>query len=203
VVNDSRLNGISGTLLNSPVFTDPRTHRSGFIFNGSNSSIRIGAGTGANQFSNDFAIDTWVMRLAGGSTFGNVIGDYYTNSVATTNEWQIMLSNTGTITFYRVGSGSIFNQVASGFGLNQWINIVITRIGTSLSLYTNSTLRASATTSVVFGTPTGSLHLGIDGNSVSEPLSGNIASVKIYKDKGLTATEVSQNFNATRWRFGV
>lgn len=191
--------GNNGTLLNTVGYDS--ANGGSLVFNGSNSSVRIGAGTGANQYSGNFAISIWVMRLTGGPTFGNVIGDYYTNSISTTNEWQIMLSNSGTITFYRVGSGSIFDQIPSGIGLNRWNNIVVTRIGTVLSLYSNSNLLASTNTSVIFGTPTGNLHLGIDGNSASEPLSGKIANVMIYRDRGLTATEVQQNFNALKSRY--
>jgi hypothetical protein len=143
------------------------------------------------------------MRLNGGPTWGNIIGDYYTGSVATTNEWQIMISNTGAITFYRVGSGSIFPGIPSGFSMNQWINITISRIGSNLTMYSNGNLIASTTNSDVFGTPTGNLNLGIDGNNVSEPLYGRISNVMIYKNKGLTSAEVSQNFNALRGRFGV
>jgi len=40
-VADSRLNGLSGTLVNSPSFVNLRTHRSAFNFNGSNQTINI------------------------------------------------------------------------------------------------------------------------------------------------------------------
>jgi hypothetical protein len=190
-----------GTLVNGSSYDS--SNGGHMIFDGANDHINIGVGKGINQFSADFAINVWVMRLNGGPTWGNIIGDYYTGSVATTNEWQIMISNTGAITFYRVGSGSIFPGIPSGFSMNQWINITISRIGSNLTMYSNGNLIASTTNSDVFGTPTGNLNLGIDGNNVSEPLYGRISNVMIYKNKGLTSAEVSQNFNALRGRFGV
>ena len=46
------------------------------------------------------------------------------------------------------------------------------------------------------------LKIGVDRN-VSAPLDGNIAIARIYKNKGLTATEVLQNYNAQKSRFGL
>ena len=46
------------------------------------------------------------------------------------------------------------------------------------------------------------LKLGVDRN-VSAPFDGNIAISRLYKNKGLTAAEVLQNFNAQRQRFNI
>ena len=173
------------------------------VFDGVNDYVNIGIGTGLNQFSGDFAVSAWVFRNAGGPTFGNVIGDYYTGSVATTNEWQIMMSNTAQFTLYRVGSGSIFSNIASGYSASQWINVVVSRIGSTISMYANNNLIASTTNSEVFGTATGNLNIGIDGNNSAEPLSAKIANVVIYKNKGLSASEIQQNFNALRSRYAL
>lgn len=174
-----------------------------FSFNGSSSYINIGSGTGINQFSADFAVCAWVMRQTGGPTWGNIFGDYYTNSTGNTNEWQLMIGNQEPVlfTFYRVGSGSIINQVSSGKSINEWINVVITRIGYTINLYVNGTLIQSQTNSQIFGTSTGNFNIGIDGNNSSEPFSGKIDSVLIYKNKGLLAEEVQQNYNATKTRY--
>ncbi len=143
------------------------------------------------------------MRLSGGPSFGNIIGDYYTGSVSTTNEWQIMMSDTANFNLYRAGSGYVIGNVASGYSISQWINLVVTRTGSTISMYANNNLIATATNSTVFGTATGNLNIGIDGNNTSEPFSGRISNVTIYKNKGLSAAEVSQNFNALRGRYGI
>jgi hypothetical protein len=59
--------------------------------------VNIGIGTGVNRFSADFAISVWVFKNTGG--FGNIIGDYYTGSVATTNEWALSMDGTAQIAF--------------------------------------------------------------------------------------------------------
>jgi hypothetical protein len=194
-------NGNTGTLVNGPTFNSG--NGGNVVFDGSNDRVNIGVGTGANQFSGDFAVSAWVMRLPGGPTYGNIIGDYYTGAVATTNEWQIMMTNTASFNLYRVGSGYIIGDTASGYSASQWINVTVSRIGSTISMYSNNTLIATATNSTVFGTATGNLNIGIDGDNSSEPLSGRISNIMIYKNKGLTATEVLQNYNATKGRYGL
>jgi hypothetical protein len=194
-------NNNNGTLTNGPTYSS--ANGGSLSFDGVNDYVNIGIGKGVNQFSGDFAVSAWVFRNAGGPTLGNVIGDYYTGSVATTNEWQLMMSSTAQFNFYRVGSSYVIPNTASGYSASQWINVVVSRIGSTISMYANNNLIASTTNSEVFGTATGNLNIGIDGNNSSEPLCANISNVMIYKNKGLTATEVSQNFNALRSRYGI
>ena len=194
-------NNNHGTLTNGVSYTD--NNRGSLSFDGSNDYVNIGIGKGVNQFSADFAVSAWVFRNAGGSDPATVIGDYYTGSVATTNEWQIMMSSTAQFNFYRVGSGYVIPTTASGYSASQWINVVVSRIGSTISMYANNNLIASTTNSEVFGTATGNLNIGIDGNNASEPLSANISNVMIYKNKGLTAAEVSQNYEALKGRYGL
>ena len=65
------------------------------------------------------------------------------------------------------------------------------------------TLVATATNSTTFGTSTGNFNIGIDGNNSSEPLTGKISALQIRNSQGLTAAEVTQNFNAQKSRFGL
>ena len=194
-------NGNFGTSVNGPTYSS--ANGGSIVFDGSNTYVNIGIGKGVNQFSGDFAVSAWVFRNAGGPTLGNIIGDYYTGSVATTNEWQIMMSSTAQFIFYRVGSGNVIPSTASGYSASQWINVVVSRIGSAISMYANNNLIASTTNSEVFGTATGNLNIGIDGNNSEKPLSANISNVMIYKNKGLTAAEIQQNYNALKSRFGL
>ena len=47
------------------------------------------------------------------------------------------------------------------------------------------------------------LYLGMENTGIDAPLNGKISLVQIYKGKGLTSTEVYNNFVANRGRFGV
>jgi hypothetical protein len=174
-----------------------------FELDGTNDYLGVGVGTGLNRFSGDFSVSVWAKR-GGGSGFGSLIADYYTGTVATTNEWQLMMGASSEITFYRVGSGSIFAGVASGgtvSGVNKWVNVVVTRLGSTIKLYSNGSVIGTATNTTTFGTSTGNLNIGIDGNNSSEAHNGEIASVAISNNKGLTAAEVLHNYNSLKNRF--
>ena len=135
--------------------------------------------------------------------FPNIIGDYYTNSTANALEWQIMISNAAQLNLYNVTGGYIISTIASGFSAGAWINVVVSRINSTITMYSNTNSIATATNTTTFGSATGNLNIGIDGNNSSEPFTGNIANVLIYKNKGLTASEVLQNYNATKGRYNL
>lgn len=172
-----------------------------FVFDGTNDYINIGSGTGINQFSGDFTISLWVMRTSGGS-YGNLIGDYYTNSTATTGEWQIMMGPSSQFNLYKVGPGYIISNVSSGFSNNTWINIVVTRAGSAVTMYANTNIISTGTDTTSYGTVTGNLNIGIDGNNSSEAFPGKIANVKLY-NRALTSTEIQQNYQQYKSRFNL
>jgi hypothetical protein len=191
----------NGTLTNGPTFNS--ANGGSIVFDGSNDYVGIGVDKSCNRFTGDFAVSAWVNRTNAGVTFGNIIGDYYTNSTANALEWQIMMSDTAQFNLYNVTGGYIIGNTASGFNAGTWINIVVSRIGSTITMYSNTNSIATVTNTTTFGSATGNLNIGIDGNNSSEPFTGNIASVLIYKNKGLTATEVLQNYNATKSRFNL
>ena len=197
----SLVGSATGTLNNGVGFST--ANGGNFTFDGVDDYINLGVGTGLNQYSGDFAISVWVMRVTGGGNYGSIVADYYTNTTSTTNEWQIMVGPNSQFNLYRVGSGYVINNTSSGFSNGTWINLVVTRIGSTISMYANNNLIATATNSTTFGTSTGNFNIGIDGNNSSEPLTGKISALQIRNSQGLTAAEVTQNFNAQKQRFGL
>ena len=194
-------NGNNGTLTNGPTFSS--ANGGSIVFDGTNDYVNIGVDKSCNRFTADFAVSAWVNRTNAGVTFGNIIGDYYTNSTANALEWQILMNNTANLALYNVTGGFIINAVSSGFNAGTWINVVISRIGSTITMYANTNSIATATNTTTFGSATGNLNIGIDGNNSSEPFTGNIAGLLIYKNKGLTGSEVLQNYNAQKSRFGL
>jgi hypothetical protein len=186
-------------LVNGVVWS--KNNQGSFNFDGTNDYIGVGVGTGINQFSGDFTISLWAMRTGGGS-YGNLIGDYYTNSVQTTGEWQIMMGPSSELNLYKVGPGYVITNTASGFSNNTWINVVVTRTGTIVTMYANGNVIATGTDSTSYGTVTGNLNIGIDGNNSSEPFLGKIANIQIYNTT-LSATEIKQNYNQYKSRFNL
>jgi hypothetical protein len=91
----------------------------------------------------------------------------------------------------------------------KWANVVYVNTGVAneQKIYvaginaTNSTLDNSTPPYTVNYTTSFRLRIGHDLDS-NHPLNGNIAQVSMY-NRALTALEVTQNYNATRSRFGV
>jgi hypothetical protein len=187
--------GNNGTLVNGTTFS---TDNGGsMVFDGTNDYVNIGVDKSCNRFTGDFAVSVWVNRTNAGVQWGNIIGDYYTNTTANPLEWQLMISNTAQLFVYNVTNGYVINAISSGFNAGTWINVVLSRIGSTISLYANSNFITSTTNTTTFGSATGNLNIGVDGDNSSEPLTGKIGNVMIYKNKGLTSSEVLQNYNAT------
>jgi len=189
----------TGTLTNGTGYSTG--NKGTLVFDGSNDYVNLGTSAVFNQFATDFTVSAWANRSNSGPTFGNIIGDYYTNGVATTGEWQIMMTNGGAFNLYKVGPGYLISTTAN-FGGNTWHNLTVTRAGAGITMYVNSTSVATATDSNTFGTATGNVNIGVDGDNSSEPFGGSIAAVRIY-NRALTASEILQNFNMTKTRFGL
>jgi hypothetical protein len=195
-------NGNDGTLINGPTYGNSGL-TSNISFDGADDYVNIGVNKSCNRFTSDFTVSAWVNRSSGGGTWGNIIGDYYTNGTANALEWQILIKNDGYLTVYNVTNGYVINPTPTGYGPNTWINVVLSRVGSTLTLYANTNVVATTTNTTTFGSATGNLNIGIDGDNSSERFTGRIANVLIYKNKGLNSQEVLQNYNAQKSRFGL
>ena len=119
--------------------------------------------------------------------------------------------------FASASSGQILFEFGSGYGrvssgivptTGIWYNLTVTADGSNTKFYVNGVLKntASQTTGAVTSSP--GLSIGSYLNSSTPPtpgtyfLNGNVGSVKIY-NRGLTAAEVLQNYNANKSRFGL
>ena len=97
--------------------------------------------------------------------------------------------------------GTVVNQGNFFYGANNpnlWYHIALTCGGSSKKGYVNSVNTLSQTFTSYY--PNNTYNLGIGGNL--RELNGNIAQVSIY-NRALTASEIQQNFNALRGRFGI
>jgi hypothetical protein len=77
------------------------------------------------------------------------------------------------------------------------------KIGTTINLYINGVLTASGSQSSSIGSSTVNASVAFRIADGQHPFSGRIANFRIYKNKGLTASEVTQNFNSQKARFGL
>jgi hypothetical protein len=209
VVNDSRLNGIAGTLINGPTFSDPKTHRSAMQFVGTQhariSNVTIPSSTGFSAtcwFLQDTATADWqyVLHFAAGAITSVGSSTFF---IALDPDNRI-ISTLGAANSPSGGGGSTFNAGTTTIttSLNTWYNVVLTWNGSQTRVYVNGVERQSYT--VLIPTPvTSDLSIGGSFNASSYRIfNGKVGAYSLY-NKELTAQEVADYYNATRWRFGV
>jgi hypothetical protein len=185
---DKSGNARNGTLINGPTFSS--ANGGSIVFDGTDDKVQFSSalltGTG------DFTLSSWVKR----STPNTI--DYIMGNYGLANDGVELYYNTNNISFY---SNGIYVTSPITHTDTNWHLISATRISGTASVYFDITLEK-----------TGSLNVNIPGNNPftlgngydynSEALIGNIAVSLIY-NKGLSASEIQQNFNALRGRYGI
>jgi hypothetical protein len=181
-------NGRNATVNGSPTFTNGY-----FDITGDSTYISL-SNSGLVPRTNDFTYSTWINFDAtdnvdtifeNGSWTDTLLFRYQTNSVAVYAEGALR----GT-----------FSWTASA---GVWYNVVFKRESGTCSMYINNILTGTPFTMTTdINLANTNLFLMRSQHAVNQFLNGKIATFSIY-NKALTASEVQQNFNATRSRFGI
>jgi hypothetical protein len=168
-----------------------------FSFNGSTNHI-ISTNTGMSHGISDFAYSCWA-KFDGLPSLGTIFENgVYTNGI-------LIRFETNVIRIYAQYSTTTYTNAFSftpTVGL--WYNLVVTRVGNNLLLYSNGVLSSTIT----FGTninvvPSNNLmFIGMSQHQAGQCFNGQIANAQVY-NRALSATEVQQNFQALRGRYGL
>ena len=198
-------NSNNGTLINSPTFS--AGNMGSIVFDGTNDYVdTVNTGT-TFQFANvTFTVSLWIKTTS--STGGVIISK---GATASTAGWLFQFDSSGTVSGTTKGSDGIntYNRSSTAtVNNNTWRNIV--------SVYTtNTTTLGSNTTSIyidgvlsngtgtlggaVYATTTDTIQIG--RRPTGAYWSGSVSNIQIY-NRALSATEILQNYNATKSRFG-
>lgn len=196
-------NGNNGTFLGSTSYSTDNLGK--FVFNNdTNDRITCGNDSSINFGTGSFSYSLWFRRFSNATTNLRLISKGADNndpSFAGFASWggnnfvSFVINPSGE----RIGTGNIT------FNLNEWVNLhcVFLR-GDSLKIFKNGSLvDTTPTTTTGSLSSTKSLYIcgaGTNGDALNWP--GEVAIVLLY-NRALSQDEVSQNFNATRGRFGV
>ena len=150
------------------------------------------------DFAADFAVECWIY-------FDQVAhhnGATVWFNTSTLDELQYAVSATSQVGMALDGTWGGF--VNTGLSLaNRWSCHLATRVGNTISYYIDGVSRTSATNTTA-GNDNSALCFGEQRHGYgNHSLDGKMANIKIYRDKGLTATEALQNYNAQKDRFGL
>ena len=195
--SDLSQNSNGGTLTNGPTFS---SISSGVVgFDGSNDYIN-GVHNAQVDLTGNMTAEAWFYISSNTFDWVRVFGksDAVNNSNRTYGLWY----NIGISAFLyqRYGSSAINAQVTRTVSTNTWYHMVGTSNGTSHVLYLNAEIAASGTAGSTFYSTTTPYTVGFAG--FHAPLSGYVSSVRLY-NRTLSASEIRQNYHATKGRFGL
>ena len=193
--NDISGNGYTGTLTNGPTFDS--ANGGSIVFDGVDDFIAGSASANFAFGTGDFTLSYWTyinsFSGTGTPTFIDLrtsgAGPGYADYIQT-NKFKLFINGVDAYT----STGSI----SSG----SWYNITTTRQSTTLSVYFNGILDGTASNNANLTENGFRLARNINTSGTSY-LNGRIASVLIYKGKSLSSTEVTQNYNALKGRYGL
>jgi hypothetical protein len=171
-----------------------------FGFNGSNGSIVSPNNTALDTQTP--TVEVWVKTNAttqNGAWFekGGINTQYALFQEGGVIQWRQRLAD-GTLT-------SLSTTTASYMNTSDWFQVVGTYASGSRVLYVNGVQVNSDGQGGTLATNASGMSTGALGGNSGSPgyfFNGNIGVVRVY-NRALSATEVMQNFNATRGRYGV
>ena len=195
-------NSYNGTLINSPTFSSANS--GSIVFDGTDDVVDCG--NNSTLRPTVFTQTSWIYNIQSGGQQG-IFGSYYEPRVSgffislLDNKPRFVIgTNTGVgIGLYTEISGTIINQ-------NTWCQLTISYDGTTMKIYKNGVLDASSTWTSGIGYDITNNKVAIGAVMISSgfviPFKGNISNCLLY-NQVLSQTEITQNFNAQKGRFGL
>lgn len=195
-------NSNNGTLTNGPTFNS--ANGGSIVFDGTNDYVNIPNATSLNPVNN-FTLSCWVNITSLSGVFLGIIDKYI--SAALNSGYFIDIPNGGAgkpTSRFRFGNSTntYYEAIATNaLSIGSWYNVVGVYNGSNISLYVNNLLES---TTACTGNNTSSsdpIRLGGDGISTNYTPC-KISNTMLY-NRALSVSEISQNFNALKNRYGL
>jgi hypothetical protein len=189
----------NGVLTNGPTFNNG--NGGSIVFDGVDDYFIRNSNHLVSSTDTNFSIDMWIYMTQNPSDTGFLVPGLIS-----------LNGGVGTIQYMSFGplpsrqlklrwfdGGQNGKTGSSVLNLNQWYNIICTVINNVILFYINGVVETSYTGNNLT-TRSGNDNQFSIGDAYYGKYSGNISSVKIY-NKGISASEVLQNYNATKGRY--
>jgi hypothetical protein len=193
--SDISFSGNNGTLVNGITYSG--SNGGSLVFNGTNNYVN--GALISSQLTGDMTVETWVYITSGPSDWVRIIG---TGSNPSGNRtFGLWYFTNRTILWQRYGTNNVGIQPANVLNYNTWYHVAATTSGSSQAIYLNGSSIGTSTVSGPWPASNEPITLGSAVN-IHAFLTGNVAIGRIY-NRGLSSTEILQNYNAQKSRFGL
>lgn len=198
-------NGFNVTLVNSPTFDS--ANGGSIVFDGTNDYGKNEADYNTLDFAgSSFSICMWINRI-GNVTAAEEILIHKESGISPTGGYQFAVDGTTGAYALRVRASSNANETFTGnsgvIPTGSWVFLCVTYNGSTITGYINGIFDSNTSTTI---SSIGSTNnpLGICGTFLGYVPSTNykIASINLY-NRALSASEILQNYNALKSRFGL
>jgi hypothetical protein len=189
-----------GSLINGPTFNSE--NGGSIVFDGTNDLVQ---GSGISNITS-FTISIWFKMTGPGSTGGASNTIYNSLFGINSGNRRILVASSantgqteGTI-LVQMGGSNYFSTSLTV--TNVWNNVVYTFSPNIATLYINGIIQTTqSNSSVTF--PDDNIYLGAYNNPITAyAMKGNIAQTSVY-NRSLSLSEVLQNYNASKRKFGL
>jgi hypothetical protein len=202
--NDLSGNGNNGTLQGGPTFNS--NNGGYFSLDGTDDYFSTSFNPNLNN-NRLYTYEVWFRDdVADGPNFSTntaLISNY--GPSGTTPLSILHISETGKAYIAeRNSSGISTGDVSTNSSIvtGEWVHIIGVATSTTLFIYVNG-VQQTSTASRPGGTITSGQNFVLGGNHLNRYQTCDIPIFKVYLDKAFTASEVLQNYNATKTRFGL
>jgi len=192
------ISGQNATLVNGPAYSKSGTYSGGaFFFNGTDEY----ATTSFNKNHNAFSVSAWIKPSTQTASGPHAIVNSFEDNSAEWWSLEVQGNDRGKPEWVIDNNSAKITLLADDESPDSWQMITGTRSGATMKLYLNtSALKTS--TSLNTSTILSVEPFWIANSLNSEYFKGYISDIKIYT-KELSSSEVTQNYNALKDRYGL
>ena len=187
-------NGNDGTLVNVPTYSS--SYGGSLVFDGVNDYVN-GVHNTQTNITGDITVECWFRVTNTRSDWVRIFGKGDSTN-RTVGLWYHQSSSV--FLYQRYGTSNMNVGYSATVSLNTWYHMVGTSSSNNHRLYLNNVVRGTSTTGTTFASSTDPYTVGY-GNINTYHI-GNVSNCRIY-NRALSATEIAQNYNALKGRYGL
>jgi hypothetical protein len=198
---DLTTNGNNGTLINGPTFDS--NNGGSIVFDGVNQYMTTLLNSPANNTTSTIwykwdGVNKATTLTYLGSAGSTGLGFYINNGANSATAGNKISVIYGGAYYNALNTGTLFGTLVSGV----YTQLTLTRDGSTTILYQNGVFLGSTTRTPNNSTSNLSFNFSTDAIVGFPPVGGAVPLIQFY-NRALSSTEVLQNYNATKTRFGL